>query len=103
MDFFSATLDLFSSLWSPNEGFPGGGKSRNTINVPPKARRRRRRRPARRRRSPARSLFSGLLGVPNWQHPGSAGSSRRIRGAPGPADPCPVPAPRCLGWATQWH
>ena len=69
------------NLWSPNEGFPGGGKSPNTINVPPKARRRRRRRPARRRRSSARSPFTGPLGVPNWQHPGSAGSPRRIRGA----------------------
>ena len=43
--------------------------------------------PACRRRSPSRSLFSGLLGIPNWQHPGSAGSlsSRRIRGARIPA------------------
>ena len=29
--------------------------------------------------------LSGLLGIPNWQHPGPAGSSRRIHGARIPA------------------
>ena len=43
--FFFKRLDLFSSLWSPNEGFSGEENRGNLENVPKKARRRRRRRP----------------------------------------------------------
>ena len=71
------------SLCTPNEGFPGGGNSPNTINVPPKARRRRRRRPARRRRSPARSPFTGPLGYQAGSIPGQM-AARAAYAAPGP-------------------
>ena len=44
--------------------------------------------------------FYRPFGVPSWQHPGSDGSSRRIRGARTPAQCQCGPGPR---WATQWH